>query len=83
MLLAKLENIVDEFIREINDAYETEIPLASLLPFFANNAAKTEAFMWEGMPFHYNLLSWKHLLTIHDLDRFKGEPAGRRVRGRR
>ncbi len=75
--------IANEFIREINDSYDTSIPLASLLPFFANNAAKTEAYMWEGMPFHYNLMSWKHLLTIHDLETAEVGPAARRVRGRR
>lgn len=75
--------IANEFIERINDAYDSEIPLASLLPFFANNAAKTEAFMWEGMPFHYNLESWRHLMKIHEVEPHEQPRVTRRVRGRR
>lgn len=37
--------IANEFIRLINDAYDSEIPYASLVPFFSNNAPVTASLL--------------------------------------
>ena len=63
--------IANEFIKTINNAYGTRIPLASLLPFFSNNAPEDSAqaiIPADGMTYAFSLLTWENLYGISGVD---------------
>lgn len=69
----------NEWIETINEEYETEIPLASIVPFFQNNApANDEALVMPRSPFSFSPGALIGVMEMMQLEPVKQTPARRR-----
>lgn len=57
--------IANEWIKQINAAYDTEIPYATITEFFQNNGpSESSLSVWDGSAFTFTTAAWDNLLKV-------------------